>query len=40
VKMHSAAIAICLRGVLYALAIAALVLYTSGADHVFIYQGF
>jgi hypothetical protein len=28
------------RGLLYALAVTALVLWVSGGDHVFIYQGF
>ena len=32
--------AIVLRAVLYALAIAALVLYAPTTEHIFIYQGF
>jgi hypothetical protein len=32
--------AVVLRGVLYALAIAALVVFAPASEHVFIYQGF
>ena len=32
--------AVCLRALLYALALTALVLYAPGGSHVFIYQGF
>ncbi len=35
-----AAAALVLRALLYALAVAALVLYAPGGEHVFIYQGF
>jgi hypothetical protein len=31
---------IAVRAILYALAIAALVIFAPGGDHVFIYQGF
>ncbi len=37
---ESSGLAIVVRALLYALAIAALVLFAPGADHAFVYQGF